>query len=67
MHTRLGAKAGAWPGEAAQPQLTLLVALAARFLPDTRLLRIRRKDWRRDFLRDLTRDSGPSMARESLG
>lgn len=52
---------------AAKPQLTLLVALAARFLPETRLLRMRRKDWRRDFFRDFTRDSGPSMARESLG
>lgn len=49
------------------PQLTLLVALVARFLPETRLLRMRRKDWRKDFLRDFTRDSGPSMARESLG
>ena len=52
---------------AAQPRLTLLLALAARFLPETRLLRMRRKDWRRDFLSDFTRDSGPSMARESLG
>lgn len=38
-----------------------------RFLPDARLLRMRRKDWRSDFLSDFTRDSGPSMARESLG
>lgn len=52
---------------AALPQLTLLLALAARFLPDTRLLRMRRKDWRSDFLSDFTRESGPSMAKESLG
>lgn len=52
---------------AAWPQLTLLLALAARFLPETRLLRMRRKDWRSDFFSDFTRDSGPSMARESLG
>lgn len=38
-----------------------------RFLPDARLLRMRRKDWRNDFLSDFTRDRGPSMARESLG
>lgn len=54
-------------GWAAWPQLTLLLALAARFLPETRLLRMRRKDWRSDFFSDFTRDSGPSMARESLG
>lgn len=29
---------------AAGPRLTLLLALAARFLPETRLLRMRRKD-----------------------
>ena len=49
---------------------TLLVGMVVgtgRFLPDTLLLRIRRKLWRRDFFRDLTRDSGPSMARESFG
>lgn len=45
---------------------TLLPA-TVRFLPDARLLRMRRKDWRSDFLSDFTRDSGPSMARESLG
>lgn len=49
--------------------LTLLEGLLAvtLFLPDTRLLRILRKDWRRDFFRDLTRERGPSIARESLG
>lgn len=49
--------------------LTLLEGLPAfsLFLPDTLLLRMRRKDCRRDFLRDLTRDRGPSMASESLG
>lgn len=52
---------------AARPQLTLLLAVAARFLPETRLLRMRLKDWRRDFLSDLTRERGPSMAKESLG
>lgn len=52
---------------AAWPQLTLLLVLVARFLPETRLLRIRRKDWRSDFLSDFTRESGPSMAKESLG
>lgn len=48
---------------------TLLEGLLALslFLPDTRLLRMRRKDCRRDFLRDFTRDRGPSMASESLG
>lgn len=45
----------------------MLPAATARFLPETRLLRMRRKDWRSDFLSDFTRDSGPSMARESLG
>ena len=45
---------------------TLLPA-TMRFFPDARLLRMRRKDWRKDFLSDFTRDSGPSMARESLG
>lgn len=38
-----------------------------RFRLDTRLRRIRRKDWRRDFFRDFTRDSGPSKASWSLG
>lgn len=47
--------------------LTLLLALVGRFLPETRLLRIRLKDWRSDFLSDFTRERGPSMARESLG
>lgn len=37
------------------------------FRLDTRLRRIRRKDWRRDFFRDFTRDSGPSKASWSLG
>lgn len=49
------------------PQLTLLLVLTTRFLPETRLLRMRRKDWRRDFFSDFTRESGPSIARESLG
>lgn len=52
---------------AAWPQLTLLLVLTARFLPETRLLRMRRKDWRSDFLSDFTLESGPSIARESLG
>lgn len=39
----------------------------ARFFPETLLFRILLKDWRRDFFRDFTRDSGPSIARESLG
>lgn len=52
---------------AAWPHLTLLLALTARFLPETRLLRMRLKDWRRDFLSDFTRERGPSMAKESLG
>lgn len=49
--------------------LTLPVGLltTARFFPETLLFRIRLKDWRRDFFRDFTRDSGPSIARESLG
>lgn len=54
-------------GHGNQSQLTLLLAVGARFLPETRLLRIRRNDCRSDFLRDFTRDSGPSMAKESLG
>lgn len=60
---------GSGPGRAhgSEFQLTLLLAVGARFLPETRLLRIRRNDCRSDFLRDFTRDSGPSMAKESLG
>lgn len=67
-HPALGCSK-AWKGStrAAWPQLTLLLALAARFLPETRLLRMRRKDWRSDFLSDFTRESGPSIAKESLG
>ncbi|TNN41369.1 hypothetical protein EYF80_048458 [Liparis tanakae] len=38
-----------------------------RFLPDTRLLRMRLKLCRKDFFKDLTRDRGPSIASESLG
>lgn len=57
----------AWLPGGGWSQLTLLLALAARFLPETRLLRMRRKDWRSDFFSDFTRDRGPSMARESLG
>lgn len=68
--SRPGYISSARPGEVAPsgwPQLTLLLALVARFLPETRLLRIRLKDWRSDFLSDFTRERGPSMARESLG
>lgn len=54
-------------GHGSRSQLTLLLAVVGRFLPETRLLRIRRNDCRSDFLRDFTRDSGPSMAKESLG
>lgn len=34
---------------------------------ETRLRRIRRKDWRKDFLMDFTLDNGPSRATWSLG
>lgn len=52
-----------------RPAVTLLEELlpTTLFLPETLLLRILRKDWRRDFFRDFTRERGPSMARESLG
>lgn len=46
----------------------MLVGVATgRFLPDTRLLRMRLKLCRKDFFKDLTRDRGPSIASESLG
>lgn len=58
----------ALPGLVAGPGLTSPGGPAGRrFLLDTRLRRIRRKDWRRDFFRDFTRDSGPSKASWSLG
>lgn len=38
-----------------------------RFFPDTLLLRMRLKLCRKDFFKDLTLDSGPSIANESLG
>lgn len=49
------------------PTLPEGLPVLSLFLPDTRLLRMRRNDCRRDFLRDFTRDRGPSMAKESLG
>lgn len=63
----LRARPGRGRQRPAAGHLTLLLALAARFAPDTRLLRMRLKDWRRDFLSDFARERGPSMARESLG
>ena len=46
---------------------TLAALVTWCFLRDTRLRRILRKDWRRDFLMLFTRDRGPSMASWSLG
>lgn len=45
----------------------LVGVVMARFFPDTLLLRMRLKLCRRDFFKDLTLDSGPSIASESLG
>lgn len=70
-HTQGGVERGGNGEARSRPRSapTLLEGLPglSLFLPDTLLLRMRRKDCRRDFFRDLTRDRGPSMASESLG
>lgn len=46
---------------------TLAALLVWCLCMETRLRRIRRKDWRKDFLMDFTLDNGPSKATWSLG
>lgn len=46
---------------------TLAALLVWCLCMETRLRRIRRKDWRKDFLMDFTLDNGPSRATWSLG
>lgn len=57
------------PNQTCRPHLTLAAPFpgTVRFLPDTLVPRIRRKDCRSDFLIDFTRDRGPSSANWSLG